>query len=453
MSRKKLSLLWTVCLLLPGCSSSNDPVHPASATPGAPTLVKKHVGVPGTLLADCRRIVFVGDSITYSGQFVDDVEMVVRRLSPASEFEFLDLGLPSETVSGLSEPGHAGGSFPRPTLHERLQRLLELTHPDLVIACYGMNDGIYYPFSQSKFEAFQQGIILLHERVLSSGAKIIHVTPPVFDAVPIRQHTLPAGRDEYRQPFEGYDTVLEHYSEWLIGQRKIGWTVIDAHSHLKHFLDQQRLKNPGFLLASDGVHMNDYGHWLLAQSLLNGLNVPLKRDRVIVDLESGKATGPGVTKAQKQNGGVTFLWHTVPPIPLPAGKPDSLQPNAPATMPSFGDEHCIVGDRTKATRYELFEGDKRLGDVSPEELSAGIDTRSFPELATSAQGKEMLRLIHTRNHMLSDSWLTTVGHKRPGMAKGLPVAEAVAQAEDLNQKIKELNQPVELRFRVEPVSP
>ena len=39
------------------------------------------------------------------------------------------------------------------------------------------------------------------------------------------------------------------------------------------------------------------------------------------------------------------------------------------------------------------------------------------------------------------------------MAKGLPVAEAVAQAEDLNQKIKELNQPVELRFRVAPVSP
>jgi len=34
-------------------------------------------------------------------------------------FEILNLGLPSETVSGLSEPNHAGGAFPRPDLHER----------------------------------------------------------------------------------------------------------------------------------------------------------------------------------------------------------------------------------------------------------------------------------------------------------------------------------------------
>src|SRR5205085_4411563 len=105
-------------------------------------------------------------------------------------------------------------------LHERLERLLELIRPDLVIACYGMNDGIYYPFDQTKFEAYQRGIQLLRERVLASGAKIIHVTPPVFDPVPIRAHTLPAGRSEYRQPYEGYDNVLERYSEWLIGQRK-----------------------------------------------------------------------------------------------------------------------------------------------------------------------------------------------------------------------------------------
>ena len=66
-----------------------------------------------------RRIVFLGDSITYAGHYVDLVEAFLRLKNPGLRCEFLNLGLPSETVSGLSEPGHAGGAFPRPDLHER----------------------------------------------------------------------------------------------------------------------------------------------------------------------------------------------------------------------------------------------------------------------------------------------------------------------------------------------
>jgi lysophospholipase L1-like esterase len=441
MSGKALSLLWMIGLLLPGCTSSQSDSFSRAPTSGSKTVTKSQSGVPGTLLAGCRRVVFLGDSITYSGQFVDDLEMALRRSAPTSQFEFLDLGLPSETISGLSEPGHAGGSFPRPTLHERLERLLELARPDLVVACYGMNDGIYHPFSESRFDAFQQGILLLRERVLSSGAKIIHVTPPVFDSTPIRQHTLPAGRNEYRQPFEGYDTVLERYSEWLVGQRKKGWTVIDVHSPMKTFIQHQRLKNPGFVLAPDGVHLNESGHWLLAQILLTNMKAAVSNERIVIDFASGKVKGDGIISSQKLNGGATFSWRTLPPVPLPPGNPDVILPLQ---------EHCLVGLNAKAVSYELLESDKPLATASREELSAGIDTRRFPELSTTAHGKEILNLIHTRNRMLSDSWLTKIGHKRPGMSKGLPLEEAVTKAEELNQKIKNLNQPAELRFTLLP---
>ena len=59
----------------------------------------------------------------------------------------IDMALPSETVSGLSENGHAGGKFPRPDLLERLDQVLRISRPDVVIACYGMNCGIYQPFN------------------------------------------------------------------------------------------------------------------------------------------------------------------------------------------------------------------------------------------------------------------------------------------------------------------
>jgi hypothetical protein len=113
-------------------------------------------------------------------------------------------------------------------------------------------------------------------------------------------------------------------------------------------------------------------------------------------------------------------------------------------------EHSLVGLNAKAAAYQLLESDKPLITASREELSAGIDTRRFPELSTTVHGKEILNLIHTRNRILSDSWLTKIGHKRPGMAKGLPLDEAIAKAEELNQKIKNLNQPVELRFAILP---
>ena len=39
--------------------------------------------------------------------------------------------------------------IPRPDLHERLERVLTQTKPDLVFARYGMNDGIYLPLIQA----------------------------------------------------------------------------------------------------------------------------------------------------------------------------------------------------------------------------------------------------------------------------------------------------------------
>jgi lysophospholipase L1-like esterase/pimeloyl-ACP methyl ester carboxylesterase len=220
------------------------------------------------LLAGVHRIVFLGDSITYSGQYVEDVEAYLVSRFPQQKIECLNLGLPSETVSGLSEPGHAGGKFPRPDLHERLGRVLNQTKPDLVVACYGMNDGIYYPFGEERFQAFQDGIKRLRERCAAAGAKLLHLTPPTFDPAPLGGRTLPAGLAEYRQPYQGYNEVLDRYSQWLLAQRAAGWEVADAHTPMNRYLAEQRQKDPKFILARDGVHANDTGHWIMAKAIL-----------------------------------------------------------------------------------------------------------------------------------------------------------------------------------------
>ena len=110
------------------------------------------------LLRQSQRIIFLGDSITFGGHYVAffDAWLLTQGLDDWPTV--IDVGLPSKTVSGLSEDGHAGGRFPRPDLAERLDRVLALTKPDLVFACYGINCGIYQPLNDDRFRRYQDGI-------------------------------------------------------------------------------------------------------------------------------------------------------------------------------------------------------------------------------------------------------------------------------------------------------
>ncbi len=292
-------------------------------------------------LTGVKRVVFLGDSITYSGQYIEFLETVLRLRYPAWDCEFLDLGLPSETTSGLSEPGHAGGAFPRPDLHERLVRVLDQTKPDLIFACYGMNDGIYYPFGEERFAKYRDGIEFVRNESKKRGIKVIHLTPPVFDSLPLKGHTLPAGKEEYRQPYEGYNDTLARYSAWLVSKRKDGWDVVDVHSHQARYLATKRETSPMFVLARDGVHIGPEGHWLITIDLLK----------------------------------------------------------------HWGED---------------------VSEVGPDWL------------AKQPNGPKLLELVQSKQHMLKDAWLTQTGHLRPGMAKGIPVAEADKKAATLNDQIKAL---------------
>ncbi len=290
-------------------------------------------------LRGIHKIVFLGDSITYSGQYIEYVDAVLAARFPNQHFELINLGLPSETVSGLSEPGHAGGAFPRPDLHERLDRVLAKTKPDMVVACYGMNDGIYFPFSEERFAKYRKGMTWLAGKVKAAEAKLLILTPPVFDAEPIRADTLPAGLDVYPKPYAGYDDVLDRYSEWLLDQRSKGWRVEDVHGPMRRHLDSKRRAQPAYRLADDGVHPNDTGHRLIA-------------------------------------GAVLKAWR-------------------------------IAG--ANSVRIEKEEAAART-----------------------------LPLIQARQRMLKDAWLTDVGHTRPGMAKGLPLADALQKAAEMDSQIREL---------------
>jgi len=217
-------------------------------------------GIPSKLFSqtynipdNVKRIVFLGNSITYAGKYIEFIDAYFSVYYPDKHYEIINVGLPSETVSGLSEPNHAQGRFPRPDLHERLKRVIEITKPDLVFACYGMNDGIYLPFSEQRFKKYKEGINWLHKEIEKSGSKIIHITPSIYD----------------KKKGEAYANVLDIYSDWLIDKRHTsGWNVIDIHWPMKKKLDEYRVKDSTFVFAKDGIHPNEAGHLFMAEHIL-----------------------------------------------------------------------------------------------------------------------------------------------------------------------------------------
>ena len=232
---------------------------------------------PAVLLAqqpsfpgDAKRVVFLGDSITAAGEFIAMIETHLRQHGDSVP-EIINLGLPSETCTGLSEPDHP---FPRPNVHERLKRVLEKARPDLVVACYGMNDGIYHPFDVSRFEAYQKGIRALIDQVKATGAKLVLMTPPAFDPQPFRKQgkLLPKGTDKnyaWFAIYENYDDVIRRYAEWMKAELPHHVDLlVDWHTPVETHLAAMRRDDPDFALSPDGVHVDTAGHELLAGVLL-----------------------------------------------------------------------------------------------------------------------------------------------------------------------------------------
>ncbi len=210
-----------------------------------------------------KRVVFLGDSNTQAGGYVSFATYFLEKSHPDKTFDVIGLGLASETLSGLSEDGHAGGAFPRPCLFERLGRVLEKAKPEVVFACYGINDGIYLPPDKDRTAAFQKGVTKLVEQCQKAGVKqVFLITPPIYDFTP------KAGEFNY-------DAVMAEYAKWMTELKTPGVTVIDLHAAMRKARDTR--KQP---FAGDKVHYGDDGHLLVAKTVLTALGVKVLDDGV-----------------------------------------------------------------------------------------------------------------------------------------------------------------------------
>ena len=246
---------------------------------GALCLLSSFSVLAGDAIRTQDTILFLGDSITAQGGYIRAIDAALKKEKDPPKI--VCRGKNSETVSGLSEAYHPGV---RPCLFARLDKELTRAKPDWVVACYGINCGIYHPFDEKRFEAYKAGINRLIKEVHASGSHLILLTPPPYAK---KGPSFPGGTDAasrekilreankkaqaeaeknpkkygYRTPYAYYDHVMETYATWLLSlnnQNNV-W-VID-------------LRKPMLLRSKethgrDPIHPNKIGHEIMASSFL-----------------------------------------------------------------------------------------------------------------------------------------------------------------------------------------
>lgn len=381
-----------------------------------------------------KKIIFLGDSITQAGDYINFFESTLIANSGIINFntELLKLGLASETISGLSEEAHP---FPRPYLHERLERVMAATSPDMVFACYGINCGIYHPFSDAFFRQYQQGVERLIKAVEGAGAELILMTPPPY-AAPVDdwdQAHNDEGRNDYGyiSPYLAYDDVMRRYAEWILSlEGKV--KVIDLQTPMRRF---QHL-----CYDQDFIHPNKYGHQLMAVSMLDALN--LEDDNKVIKMTVARST-------ENEPGDFGQVLRTGMPLVPHRQYTDDQEYNRLVA----GTDLLLKLNDTPVFKSQLYDQHQLIGQYRANALSEGIRLNQqvmgtkLAKLSPWRLSEKIFDLISARRNIYDYSLLQHIGHKRPMSREGLPISLAEKKRDEihtqltalLDQKIWQLN--------------
>ncbi len=207
---------------------------------------------------DWRKIVFLGDSITAAGIFVDELQLYLSCKYPDKEIEVINAGVPGDTASG---------GF------RRLKKDVLAHKPDMVVVAFGMNDvgrNLYAgkePVDEIQKKQRENAAASYRDNM----AKIIDALQQAkIDVVLL----APFPYDEYgTRP--GADKKYAFCNS--VGLENLAWHIYTTYGNkfpipaVRTALCRLYAFYPERLTAKDRVHPDRFGHWITANEIVRTL--------------------------------------------------------------------------------------------------------------------------------------------------------------------------------------
>jgi lysophospholipase L1-like esterase len=215
------------------------------ATLGQPGMAEESLAA----LKKGDRIVFLGDSITQGGDghdkgFVRLIRKTLAEKHPDMGIEVIGAGISGNKV---------------PDLQRRLDRDVISKKPTLVVIYIGINDvwhGEKNPARGTLPEAFEAGLKDVVHQCQEAGAQVVLCTPSVIGEKADGSNNLDQRLDQYAGISRGIATEMK-------------LPLCDLRAAFINYLKEHNQDNkPKGVLTGDGVHLNDAGNQLVADTML-----------------------------------------------------------------------------------------------------------------------------------------------------------------------------------------
>ncbi|MEI6431752.1 MAG: GDSL family lipase, partial [bacterium] len=262
---------------------------------------------------------------------------------------------------------------------------------------------------------------------------------------------------------EGYNSVLVRYGNFLkeeAATRQMG--IADLNTDVVAMLTKAKATDPKLAqeIIPDRVHPGAAGHLIMAGALLKAWNAPALVSHVVV---SG-GDSPRVTKSEqakikdlKRNSDNSLSWNIrEDALPFPLNLQDKtlqLAVNSSDFIATLNQQILQVTDLT-APRYSLKIDSRKIGDLTREELAAGINLATLPTpmLIQSLKVHELTRQHNDIHFQRWRAFQVPLENKVSPSAMKKALEGLDALEEDLVRQQRDAAQPQEHQFILTPAA-
>ncbi len=311
----------------------------------------------GFQLTDGDRVVFLGNSLFENEMRYGYLELALTTRWPNAAVTFRNLGWNGDTVWG-----EARTYISPPSGYPLLVQQLAKAAPTVVFIAYGT---IESEKGQAGLPRFKEGLNALLDEIERLGAKPVLLSPaPVLNA------------DVYSD-IAYSNAELERYGASIkeIAARRNA-TFIDIFHPLLQ-------KNKQIKLSKNGIHLNEYGYYYLANVIESGLGLESREASAIIDVSTATTNADTSLKILETGKKKESLTFSVDPHYLPLPSPEATNGRADG-----GDMLAVKGLRKGY--YSLRVDGAQVATASARKWAEGMPITQGPYLDQSNQLRELI---------------------------------------------------------------